>query len=362
MTMTNTYRGELFQSGYNSNEKINAMSSIGNVSELKIKINTEKVSMVNFMNGQDSTDEQFLRITGGSVSITAEEASRANLALAFGGNIVRDDPETVTGAMLYAYNQNTKKWKVKDDSAALVVNQKYQLARSISNDSLSVEPYYGIDETTLTVYDSSTTPKELESGVDYEFNPNTGKIWLLESSGHGIHLPGITYPIMCNFEVGKFTDTLPNELTPDIWYPLSFADLSDVVIKDSSSTPKTIQASYYAVDADYGMVKFSDLTSINAISGITFPLIVTATRGRTTGFGLGVNNVVEKTLRLNGIEIRNNRKVIIVLYRVQFDLSEISFFDKDWAKVPLSGDILADTSKPSDNVLGQFGKMVFLQN
>ena len=49
------------------------------------------------------------------------------------------------------------------------------------------------------------------------------------------------------------------------------------------------------------------------------------------------------------------------LYRVAFDpLKEISFISDEYNKFELEGSLLADTTKPYDAVLGQFGRIVQL--
>ena len=54
-------------------------------------------------------------------------------------------------------------------------------------------------------------------------------------------------------------------------------------------------------------------------------------------------------------------KVLVELYRVAFDpLKEISFISDEYNKFELEGSLLADTTKPYDAVLGQFGRIVQL--
>jgi hypothetical protein len=53
--------------------------------------------------------------------------------------------------------------------------------------------------------------------------------------------------------------------------------------------------------------------------------------------------------------------VLVELYRVAFDpLKEISFISDEYNKFELEGSLLADTTKPFDAVLGQFGRIVQL--
>ena len=58
---------------------------------------------------------------------------------------------------------------------------------------------------------------------------------------------------------------------------------------------------------------------------------------------------------------QGNAKVLVELYRVAFDpLKEISFISDEYNKFELEGSLLADTTKPYDAVLGQFGRIVQL--
>ena len=70
----------------------------------------------------------------------------------------------------------------------------------------------------------------------------------------------------------------------------------------------------------------------------------------------------ERFLRLEGINTaQGNAKVLVELYRVAFDpLKEISFISDEYNKFELEGSLLADTTKPFDAVLGQYGRIVQL--
>ena len=66
-------------------------------------------------------------------------------------------------------------------------------------------------------------------------------------------------------------------------------------------------------------------------------------------------------VRLAIMDDQGNAKVLVELYRVAFDpLKEISFISDEYNKFELEGSLLADTTKPYDAVLGQFGRIVQL--
>ena len=81
-----------------------------------------------------------------------------------------------------------------------------------------------------------------------------------------------------------------------------------------------------------------------------------------TEIGIFTQALPERYLRLEGINTaQGNAKVLVELYRVAFDpLKEISFISDEYNKFELEGSLLADTTKPFDTVLGQFGRIVQL--
>ena len=56
-----------------------------------------------------------------------------------------------------------------------------------------------------------------------------------------------------------------------------------------------------------------------------------------------------------------NAKVLVELYRIAFDpLKELGLITEEYNKFELEGSLLADSTKPFDNALGQFGRIVQL--
>ena len=78
--------------------------------------------------------------------------------------------------------------------------------------------------------------------------------------------------------------------------------------------------------------------------------------------GIFTQPLPERYLRLEGLNTaQGNAKVLVELYRVAFDpLKEIAFISNEYNKFDLEGSLLADSTKPIDAVLGQFGKIVQL--
>jgi hypothetical protein len=140
-------------------------------------------------------------------------------------------------------------------------------------------------------------------------------------------------------------------------YFLAHPKVSSLVVTDSAGTPATLTAgTHYTADLDFGAVQFLDTT------GLTAPFKASYAYGIATEIGIFTQALPERYLRLEGINTaQGNAKVLVELYRVAFDpLKEISFISDEYNKFELEGSLLADTTKPYDAVLGQFGRIVQL--
>ena len=140
-------------------------------------------------------------------------------------------------------------------------------------------------------------------------------------------------------------------------YFFAHPKVSAVVVTDSAGTPATLVAgTHYTVDTDFGALQFLDTT------GFTAPFRASYGYGVATEIGIFTQALPERYLRLEGVNTaQGNAKVLVELYRVAFDpLKEISFISDEYNKFELEGSLLADSTKPFDAVLGQFGRIVQL--
>ncbi len=140
-------------------------------------------------------------------------------------------------------------------------------------------------------------------------------------------------------------------------YFLAHPKVSTLVVVDSAGTPATlVLGTNYTADLDFGALQFLDTT------GFTAPFKASYAYGVATEIGIFTQALPERFLRLEGINTaQGNAKVLVELYRVAFDpLKEISFISDEYNKFELEGSLLADTTKPFDAVLGQFGRIVQL--
>ncbi len=138
-------------------------------------------------------------------------------------------------------------------------------------------------------------------------------------------------------------------------YFLAHPKVSTLVVKDSAGTPATLTlGTHYTADTDFGAIQFLDTT------GLTAPYKASYAFGDVSEIGIFTQPLPERYLRLEGLNTaQGNAKVLVELYRVAFDpLKELALISTEYNKFDLEGSLLADSTKPYDAVLGQFGRIV----
>jgi hypothetical protein len=158
---------------------------------------------------------------------------------------------------------------------------------------------------------------------------------------------------------GSVTDEPVGGATPVVGdrYFLAHPKVSALVVVDSAGTPATLTlGTHYTADTDFGSIQFLDVT------GLTAPYKASYTYGVATEIGIFTQPLPERYLRLEGLNTAQaNAKVLVELYRVAFDpLKELSLISDEYNKFEMEGSLLADTTKPYDALLGQFGRIVQL--
>lgn len=155
---------------------------------------------------------------------------------------------------------------------------------------------------------------------------------------------------------GTVTDE-PLSLSPVIGdrYFLAHPKVSSLVVMDSAASPATlIDGTHYTADTDFGALQFLD------VSGFTGQLKASYAYGAVSEIGIFTQPLPERTLRLEGLNTaQGNARVLVELYRVAFDpLKELALISNEYNKFELEGSLLADSSKPYDALLGQYGRIV----
>ena len=154
-------------------------------------------------------------------------------------------------------------------------------------------------------------------------------------------------------------EILPNPVTPGSLYPLAFQNVSTVQIQDSDATPKTLPTDQYNVNPKHGSVVILDATGGGPY---TEPFILDYAYGAANVTAMFTQPLPERWIRFEGLNTADgNREVVIDLYRVAINpAKELSIITDELLKFELSGQVLADLSKPVGGDLGQFGRLVLL--
>ncbi|EKF9276377.1 hypothetical protein O1B68_002118 [Vibrio cholerae] len=154
-------------------------------------------------------------------------------------------------------------------------------------------------------------------------------------------------------------ETLATPMATGSLYLLAKQNVSSVVIKDSSPTPKTLPASQYQLNAKHGSVLINDITTGGPY---VEPFKADYAYGPAQSTAMFTQPLPERWIRFEGLNTADsNREVVIDLYRVAINpAKELSVITDELLKFELSGQVLADTLKPAAGDLGQFGRIVLL--
>ena len=144
----------------------------------------------------------------------------------------------------------------------------------------------------------------------------------------------------------------------DVW-TLKNPNVSALTIVDSSTTPVTVDAADYTLDAAYGTV------TINDLAGYTLPLKANYTKGIVSVVPFFTMPVSEVAIRFEGVNTADgNKRVLVELYKVALDpTKELGLITEQFGQFVLEGTALIDPTKPlneADPEWGQFGRLVYL--
>lgn len=140
----------------------------------------------------------------------------------------------------------------------------------------------------------------------------------------------------------------------DVFY-LQNPGVSNVVIKDSTGTPKTLvlDTDYVIEDAAFGRCRL-----IN-IGTYTLPFLADYSYAARKSVGMFTTGQKEYALRYEGVNLaEGNAPIMADYYKVAPDvLAELALITSgnDVAGMQVTGEVLRDTSKPHTGVLGQYG-------
>lgn len=163
--------------------------------------------------------------------------------------------------------------------------------------------------------------------------------------------------------VKQTTGTATDEVLPtaDVGHLIALArqNVSSVVVKDSTGSPKTLPSTQYLVNDKYGSIIINDKTTGGPY---VEPFKASYTYGASKSVPMFTSPLPERWVRFEGLNtVDGNAPVLIELYRVAISpTKELSVITDELAKFELSGQALADTLKSESSDLGQFGRIVML--
>lgn len=153
---------------------------------------------------------------------------------------------------------------------------------------------------------------------------------------------------------------LPDSLAEGDVVKLPDVKPTSVSIEDSEGTPNTLPSGQYTVDADFGTITLDDITTGGPY---TQPFKVSYTPGAASSVPIFTDDAPERMLWFQGKNTVTGEKLLIELYRVLIPVSMLDALkhaEGAYGNIPFNPKILADTTRPTDDVLGQFGRIIDL--
>ena len=175
-----SFQGRVFLGKRDDNGLPIEVRSPGNVAELKLALKTEILEHFESQTGQRSLDHRMVKQKSASVTLTIEEFTKENLALALYGSHVTGTTGTVTAEPI--------------GGATPVVGDRYFLAHP--------------KVSSLVITDSAGTPATLTLGTHYTADTDFGALQFLDITGHTPPFKA-SYAFGVATEIGIFTQPLP---------------------------------------------------------------------------------------------------------------------------------------------------------
>jgi len=149
-------------------------------------------------------------------------------------------------------------------------------------------------------------------------------------------------------------EALPLALIAGDRVSLKYPKVSSVVITDSATPSVTLDPAKYDVDADFGAITFKD------VAGVTQPLKVAYTHAPLESVSMFTAQQSEVFIRYEGINLAEGGTPIVVeLYKVNPEpLKDLALITDKFADMAISSAVLIDSSKPADDEIGQFGRII----
>ena len=150
----------------------------------------------------------------------------------------------------------------------------------------------------------------------------------------------------------------PDTIADGDMVALPDVNVGSVSITDSAGTPATLPAGQYTVDGVNGTITFDDVTTGGPY---TTPFLISYTPGAATSVPMFTASAPVRLLKFDGINTVDDKRVILELYRVRVPanlLDSMKHEEGVYGSIPFNPEILADTTRPTSDVLGQYGRII----
>lgn len=151
-------------------------------------------------------------------------------------------------------------------------------------------------------------------------------------------------------------EALPSGLVAGDEVQLDQRFISNLVLTDSTGVPVTLaeDVHYEIVSAAGGIIKFLDVATLAQ------PFHAAYSFAAADSLVLFENATPpERWIFFDGINTVTGEKVILDLYRVQFDpVANLNLIDEDWGGLQLSGPLLIDAINLKRSNMGGYGRML----
>lgn len=239
---------------------------------------------------------------------------------------------------------------------------KVEIAERLSGGALGDWEWLGdVSELSVGLEDSSFSHRESYSGLKREVR----EIFNAVTASGSMTLHTLNTYIVALLMLGTATSQVAGTVTGESLGTVTVGDvvqlahpgISSLVITDSAGSPVTIAATHYEVDA-FGEIRFLTLPSSPAP---TMPLLAAYSySSKKTGTLLNRQRK-EYALRYRGVNLAEQSKPCeVMLFKVGMGLLQtlsLITSGEQLASAPVSFKPLADTARPANDALGQFGYM-----
>lgn len=192
------------------------------------------------------------------------------------------------------------------------------------------------------------TAKKIVIGKEASFN-----FTLMELSKENLAM--VLHGKAATIPAGSITgEALPSGLVAGDRVALKYPQVSAVVITDSTGAPVTLDPEKYEVDAIYGAITLLD------VAGVVQPLKVAYSHAAIDNVSVFTAVPDDIFIRYEGINLAEGGTPIVVeLYKLSTEpLKELSLISTKFVETSINATVLIDSSRPADDELGQFGRIL----